>query len=47
MSTINEITKLQHPATANRQVYSPLEAYWKAFQDWAQTPEGGEPSCVA
>ena len=34
MSTINEITKLQHPATTNRQVYSPLEAYWKAFQEW-------------
>ncbi len=33
MSTINEITKLQNPATANRQVYSPLEAYWKAFQE--------------
>jgi uncharacterized protein YjiS (DUF1127 family) len=34
MSTINEITKLQHPATTKRQVYSPLEAYWKAFQEW-------------
>jgi uncharacterized protein YjiS (DUF1127 family) len=34
MSTIHEITKLQHPATTNRQVYSPLEAYWKAFGDW-------------
>jgi uncharacterized protein YjiS (DUF1127 family) len=34
MSTIHEITKLQHPATAKRQVYSPLEAYWDAFQVW-------------
>ena len=33
MSTIHEITKLD-PATTNRQVYSPLEAYWKAFQEW-------------
>ena len=34
MSTIHEITKLQHQATTNRQVYSPLEAYWKALQEW-------------
>ena len=34
MSTIHEITKLQHQATTNLQVYSPLEAYWKAFQEW-------------
>ena len=34
MSTIHEITKLRHPATTNRQVYSPLEAYWNAFQEW-------------
>ena len=34
MSTIHEITKLQHPATTKRQVYSPLEAYWNAFQEW-------------
>jgi len=34
MSTIHEITKLQPPATTSRQVYSPLEAYWKAFQEW-------------
>jgi uncharacterized protein YjiS (DUF1127 family) len=34
MSTIQEITKLQPPATTKRQVYSPLEAYWKAFQEW-------------
>jgi uncharacterized protein YjiS (DUF1127 family) len=34
MSTIHEITKLQHPATTNGQVYSPFEAYWKAFQEW-------------
>ncbi|XIA63573.1 DUF1127 domain-containing protein [Bradyrhizobium sp. TZ2] len=34
MSTIHEITKLQHPATTKGQVYSPLEAYWKAFGDW-------------
>ena len=34
MSTIQEITKLQPPATTKQQVYSPLEAYWKAFQEW-------------
>jgi uncharacterized protein YjiS (DUF1127 family) len=33
MSTIQEITGLR-PATAKRQVYSPLEAYWNAFQEW-------------
>ena len=33
MSTINGITELG-PATAKRQVYSPLEAYWNAFQEW-------------
>ncbi|MCA6115473.1 DUF1127 domain-containing protein [Bradyrhizobium sp. WSM 1738] len=34
MSTVHEITKLQHRATTDRPVYSPLEAYWKAFQEW-------------
>jgi len=34
MSTIHEVTNLQHPASTNRQVYSPLDAYWKAFQEW-------------
>ena len=33
MSTIQETTGLR-PATAKRQVYSPLEAYWNAFQAW-------------
>ena len=33
MSTIQESTELG-PATAKRQVYSPLEAYWNAFQEW-------------
>ena len=33
MSTIQETTELR-PATAKRQVYSPLEAYWNAFQAW-------------
>jgi uncharacterized protein YjiS (DUF1127 family) len=33
MSTIQETTGLR-PATAKRQVYSPLEAYWNAFQEW-------------
>ena len=33
MSTIHETTELG-PATARRQVYSPLEAYWNAFQEW-------------
>ena len=34
MSTVHEITKFQRPATTNQPVYSPLEAYWKAFQEW-------------
>ena len=33
MSTINGTTELG-PASARRQVYSPLEAYWNAFQEW-------------
>ena len=33
MSTIRETTELG-PVTARRQVYSPLEAYWNAFQEW-------------
>jgi len=33
MSTIQGTTELR-PATAKRQVYSPLEAYWNAFQEW-------------
>jgi uncharacterized protein YjiS (DUF1127 family) len=33
MSTINGTTELG-PASAKRQVYSPVEAYWNAFQEW-------------
>ena len=33
MSTIHEITE-PRPVTAKRQVYSPLETYWNAFQEW-------------
>ena len=33
MSTIHVPTELG-PTTAKRQVYSPLEAYWNAFQEW-------------
>ena len=33
MSTIHGTTELG-PATARRRVYSPLEAYWNAFQEW-------------
>ena len=33
MSTIRGITELG-PVTARRQVYSPLETYWNAFQEW-------------
>ena len=33
MSTIRGTTKLR-PVTARRQVYSPLETYWNAFQEW-------------
>jgi uncharacterized protein YjiS (DUF1127 family) len=33
MSTIGETTELG-PVTARRQVYSPLETYWNAFQEW-------------
>jgi uncharacterized protein YjiS (DUF1127 family) len=33
MSTIQETTELRS-ATAKRPIYSPLEAYWNAFQEW-------------
>ena len=33
MSTIHEATELKQ-ATAERQVYSPLDIYWDAFQQW-------------
>ena len=33
MGTIHRITELG-PATARRQVYSPLETYWNAFREW-------------
>jgi uncharacterized protein YjiS (DUF1127 family) len=33
MSTIRETTELG-PVTARRQVHSPLETYWNAFQEW-------------
>ena len=33
MSTIRGTTELG-PVTAKRQVYSPLETYWNAFQEW-------------
>jgi uncharacterized protein YjiS (DUF1127 family) len=33
MSAIHETTELG-PVTARRQVYSPLETYWNAFQEW-------------
>jgi uncharacterized protein YjiS (DUF1127 family) len=33
MSTIQGITELG-PAAAKRQVYSPIETYWNAFQEW-------------
>ena len=33
MSTIRETTELG-AVTARRQVYSPLETYWNAFQQW-------------
>jgi uncharacterized protein YjiS (DUF1127 family) len=33
MSTIYGAAGLG-PATAKRQVYSPLETYWNAFQEW-------------
>ena len=33
MSTIHGTAELG-PASAKRQVYSPLETYWNAFQEW-------------
>jgi uncharacterized protein YjiS (DUF1127 family) len=33
MSTIQTSTELR-PATAKRQIYSPLEAYWNTCQEW-------------
>jgi uncharacterized protein YjiS (DUF1127 family) len=35
MSTIHGTTELRQP-TARRQVYSPLEKYWDAFQEWCK-----------
>jgi hypothetical protein len=35
MSTIHESIELRQ-ATAKRQAYSPLEAYWNAFQEWRE-----------
>jgi len=46
MSTIHGITRLQPPATIKRQVYSPLEACWKAFQEW-RNAGGCKPNCTA
>lgn len=34
MSTIHGTGSGLGPATSKRQVYSPLEAYWIAFQEW-------------
>ena len=34
MSTVQEITDLQPSSTLDPPVYSPFEAYWKAFQIW-------------
>jgi len=36
MSTIHK-TSAFRPATARRQYYSPLEAYWNAFREWRQS----------
>ena len=33
MSAIHETADFE-PATAKRQYYSPLEAYWDAFREW-------------
>jgi uncharacterized protein YjiS (DUF1127 family) len=33
MSTIHQTTE-HGPATAKRQYYSPIEAYWAAFCEW-------------
>ena len=33
MSIINGTTELG-PASAKRQIYSPLETYWNTFQEW-------------
>ncbi len=33
MSTIHRATEFG-PASARRQCYSPLEAYWDAFREW-------------
>jgi uncharacterized protein YjiS (DUF1127 family) len=45
MHTIHEITNLQHPATSNGQLYSSLEAYWKAFQEWRKRRRLESESC--
>ena len=46
MSTIHGTAGLG-PATAKRQVYSPLETYWNAFQEWRKRERLREPSCIA
>jgi uncharacterized protein YjiS (DUF1127 family) len=38
MSTIHATTELG-PATVKRQVYSPFEAYWNAFQEWRKSEQ--------
>jgi uncharacterized protein YjiS (DUF1127 family) len=44
MSKIQGITE-REPATAKRQVYSPLENYWNAFMEWRKRDRLGSQSC--
>jgi uncharacterized protein YjiS (DUF1127 family) len=44
MSTIHGITELRQ-VTAKRQVYSPLEIYWDAFQQWRKRVRLQTQSC--
>jgi hypothetical protein len=44
MSTIQESIELRR-ASAKRRAYSPLEAYWNAFQEWRERERLRTPLC--
>ena len=44
MSTIQESIELRQ-ASAKRRAYSPLEAYWNAFQEWRERERLRAPLC--
>lgn len=44
MGTIQESIELRQ-ASAKRRAYSPLEAYWNAFQEWRERERLQAPLC--